>query len=254
MSGIITFENVSFKYEKNTDVLNNISFSINEGEKIGLIGVNGVGKSTLMKLILGIESQAEGVVSVCGVTVNNRNLKEIRKKVGYVFQDSDNQLFMHTVYDDVCFGPLNYGYSKEEVEKRAYEAMNQVGCLSLKDKAVYKLSAGEKKQAAIASILSMTPDVIVMDEPESNLDPVNRRRLINIINDLSNTCIIASHDLDFIWEVTDKVFLLGDGKINATGKTKDILSDENLLSKYSFDIPNCAIIDMLKNQIKQINR
>lgn len=251
MNNIITFENVSFKYEKNIDILKAISFSINEGEKIGLIGANGVGKSTLMKLILGLEQGYEGQISVCGLDVSKKNLNEIRKKVGYVFQDSDNQLFMHTIYDDICFGPTNYGFSKEEVEKRAYDAMNKVGCLSIKDKAVYKLSAGEKKQAAIASILSMDPEVVVMDEPESNLDPMNRRRLVSIINSLSKTCIIASHDLDFIWEVTDKVILLGEGGIKAFGNTKGILSDENLLGKYSFVMPNYAIIEMLQQKLNK---
>lgn len=242
---IIEFNNVSFDYEKNISILKNISFSIEEGESIGLVGANGAGKSTLMKLMLGLELNYDGEIKVDGLQVSKKNLKDIRKKAGFIMQSSDNQLFCHTVYEDICFGPKNYGFSKEEIEDRAKKAMEAVGCEKLKDKAVYKLSGGEKKLAAIATILAMEPEIIIMDEPESNLDPVNRKRLLSVTNSLNKTKIIASHDLDFIWESCEKVLLLGDGEIRAYGDTHDILTDESLLNKYSLMVPNCAIIEQL---------
>lgn len=248
MSEILKFNNVSFAYENGKNVLENLSFSVHCGESIGLIGANGTGKSTLMKLMLGLLMPDEGSISVCGMELNKKNLRDIRQKVGFVFQDSDNQLFMHTVYRDICFGPQNYGYSKEEVEKRAERAMELTGCTELKDKAVYKLSGGEKKLASIATILSMEPEVIVLDEPENSLDPANRRRLISILKELPGTKIIASHDLDFIWETTDRVLLLGDKKVAAYDGVKEILKDEYLLNRYSLEVPGCAIIEELRNR------
>jgi len=244
---MIRFNNVNFKYDRNNEVLKGIDFAVAEGESIGIVGANGAGKSTMMKLILGLEDNYSGEISVCGMDVNRQNLKDIRRKVGYVMQDSDNQLFMHTVYEDICFGPKNYGYSADEVEKRAIKAMKLTGCEHIRDKAVYKLSCGEKKLAAIATVLSMEPEVITMDEPESSLDPMNRKRLIDIVKTLDGTKLIVSHDLDFIWETTDKVILLGEGEVKAFDDTKRILCDEALLNKYSLIVPNCAIIEMLRN-------
>ncbi len=247
MSDVIVFENVNFRYEQNIEVLKDITFAIEKGESIGLVGANGVGKSTMMKLLLGLETANEGNIFVDGIEVNKKSLREIRQKVGFVLQNSDNQLFMHTVYEDICFGPKNYGFSSEEIEKRANDAMEKTGCAYIKDKQVYKLSGGEKKLASIATILAMNPEVVVMDEPESSLDPMNRKRLIEIVNALDNTKIIASHDLDFIWDTTDKVLLLGEGQIKAFSDTKDILQNEELLTKYNLVVPNKAIIEKLKN-------
>jgi len=249
MNSNIEFKNVSFGYDKAQTILNNISFSISKGESVGLVGANGTGKSTMMRLILGLETGNEGSITVCGMEMNKKNLAAIRSKVGYVMQDSDNQMFMSTVYKDICFGPRNYGYSEEDVEARAKKAIELTGIAEIRDKAVYKLSCGEKKLAAIATILAMEPETVIMDEPESSLDPMNRRRLIDIIKSMDRTKIIVSHDLDFIWETTDRLLLLGGGEIKAFGNTKDILSDKCLLNKYSLTLPNCAIIKELEDRL-----
>lgn len=249
MMNSIEFNNVNFRYDAERQILDNVSFSVKAGESIGIVGANGAGKSTMMRLILGLEQADEGNITVCGMEVNKNNVTSIRKKVGYVMQDSDNQLFMPTVYKDICFGPKNYGYSDEEIELKANKALELTGIMSIKNKAVYKLSCGEKKLAAIATILAMDPEIIIMDEPESSLDPMNRKRLIDITNSLDKTKIIVSHDLDFVWETTDKVMLIGEGEIKAFGDTKTILSDEALLNKYSLIIPNCAIIKMLEEKL-----
>ncbi len=246
----VLMNKVSFSYDGTNTILDDISFCINRGESIGLIGANGAGKTTLMKLMLGLELNYTGEIKISGYPVDKKNLASVRKNAGFVLQDSDNQLFCHTVYQDVCFGPDNYGYSKEEVAARARSAMELTGCEHLKDRANYKLSGGEKKLAAIASILSMEPETIIMDEPESNLDPFNRRRIVELIKKLPGTKIIASHDLDFIWETTDKVLLIGAGQVKAFGNTKEILSDDKLLNNNSLIVPNCAIIEALKRQLE----
>ena len=194
---MIEFKNVNFEYEQNTKVLEDISFKIDEGESVGLIGCNGAGKSTLMKVLLGL-LPCDGEITVNDLTLNKKNLEEIRRKIGFVLQDSDNQMFMPTVYEDMMFGPLNYGHTKEEAEQRVDEVLEELNLTYLKHKYNHKISGGEKRMAAIATILTMHPKVILMDEPTTALDPENRRMIINTINSLKTTKLIASHDLDMI--------------------------------------------------------
>lgn len=194
---MIKFENVSFGYEKEIPVIKNLSFSINDGDTIGLIGANGAGKSTIMKLLLGL-LQHKGRIIVDSLEVEKKNYPEIRKKLGYVLQDSDNQMFMPTVYEDMMFAPMNYGFTRDEAEKRVDETLKKLGLMELKHRHNHKISGGEKRMAAIATILAMDPEVILMDEPSTALDPMNRRTLINTIKQLPQTKIIASHDLDMI--------------------------------------------------------
>lgn len=233
---MIKFENVCFSYENGTQILKDLSFEISEGETVGLIGCNGAGKSTLMKVLLGLLPH-EGIVKVSDLELNKNNLEEIRRKLGFVLQDSDNQMFMPTVYEDMMFGPLNYGHTKEEAEARVDEVLEQLNLTYLKHKYNHKISGGEKRMAAIATILTMRPKVILMDEPSTALDPENRRRVINAINDLNITKIIASHDLDMILDTCDRVILMHDGKIIADGKTEDILRDEKLLKENHMELP-----------------
>ncbi|MBQ0135719.1 MAG: energy-coupling factor ABC transporter ATP-binding protein [Oscillospiraceae bacterium] len=233
---MIKFENVCFSYENGTQILKDLSFEISEGETVGLIGCNGAGKSTLMKVLLGLLPH-EGIVKVSDLELNKNNLEEIRRKLGFVLQDSDNQMFMPTVYEDMMFGPLNYGHTKEEAEARVDEVLEQLNLTYLKHKYNHKISGGEKRMAAIATILTMRPKVILMDEPSTALDPENRRRVINAINDLNITKIIASHDLDMILDTCDRVILMHDGKIIADGKTEDILRDEKLLEANHMELP-----------------
>ena len=234
---LLKIEHLGFSYEKNFKVLENLSFSAKDGESIGIIGANGIGKSTLMKLLVGLYTDYTGTLEVAGHTVNKKNLAHIREHVGYVFQDSDSQLFLSKVQDDVAFGPRNYGLSENEVEDRVSEALARVHIEHLKDRQTYKLSGGEKKLVAIATILSMEPDIIIMDEPSIALDPRNRKNLISILNEINILKIITSHDLDFIMDTCKRTLLLDEGRIIADGDTPDILSDKELLESHGLELP-----------------
>lgn len=233
----INVENVSFSYEKEHPILKNISFTAHENDSIGLIGANGVGKSTLLKILVGLNLGYEGTIRVEEIPLEKATLAKIREKMGYVFQDSDSQLFMSNVYQDVAFAPRNYGLPEEEVDRRVMDALERVHIKYLKDKPIYKLSGGEKKMASIATILSMTPDIILMDEPSAALDPKNRRNLINILNEFEHLKLITSHDLDFIWDTCERTILMAHGEIIADGPTRDILSDEKLLAENGLELP-----------------
>ena len=233
---MIDFKNVNFSYEKGEPVLKDINFSIEEGESVGLIGCNGAGKSTLMKVLLGLLPH-EGVINVSDLTVSKETLPAVRRKIGFVFQDSDNQMFMPTVYEDMMFGPINYGHTKEEAAARVDEVLEELNLTYLKNKYNHKISGGEKRMAAIATILTMRPKVILMDEPSIALDPENRRRVINAINKLSTTKLIASHDLDMILDTCSRVILMHDGEIIADGPVEKILTDRELLETNHMELP-----------------
>ena len=233
---MIEFDNVSFSYESNAPVIKDLSFRIEDGESVGLIGANGAGKSTIMKLLLGLV-QGEGKILVDDIEVNKENLSKIRKKLGFVLQNSDNQMFMPTVYEDMMFGPLNYMVSREEADKRVNEVLDRLGLQHLKNKYNHKISGGEKRMAAIATVLAMEPEAVLMDEPTSALDPYNRRVVINTIKELSQTKIITSHDLDMIMDTCERVILISGGEIVADGKAEDILSDQELLEANHMELP-----------------
>ena len=235
---MIKFQNVSFAYDKAHPVVEELSFSIAKGESVGLIGANGAGKSTIMKLMLGL-LEGSGQISVCGMPMNKTNLPAIRQTLGFVLQDSDNQMFMPTVYEDMAFGPRNYGLGKEETEKRIDEVLAQLGLQELKYRHNHKISGGEKRMAAIATILAMEPEAILMDEPSTALDPVNRRTVIRTINALPQTKLIASHDLDMILDTCSRVILLSKGRIVADGKTEEILRNKELLEANRMELPFC---------------
>lgn len=233
---MIEFKNVSFCYEKEHPVLKNMSFSIEKGEAVGLIGANGAGKSSMLKVLLGLLPH-EGEILVNGIPLCKQNLAEIRRILGFVLQNSDNQMFMPTVYDDMIFGLLNYGMSKEDAEHRVDAVLEQLDLTQLKNKYNHKISGGEKRMAAIATVLAMEPEVIIMDEPSVSLDPYNRRAVINVINSLTQTKIIASHDLDMIMETCRRVILISDGQIVASGAAMDILRDKELLESNRMELP-----------------
>ncbi len=231
--------NLSFGYETGKEILKDITFHASEEEAIGLIGANGVGKSTLLKLLVGLNLGYTGIVRVEDIPVEKNTLAEIRSRIGYVFQDSDSQLFMNTAFEDIAFAPRNYGLSEAEVKKRVEQALHLTGIEYLKDRQIYKMSGGEKKLVSIATILSMTPDIILMDEPSIALDPKNRRNLIRILNSFDHLKIIASHDLDMILDTCKRTILMADGRIVADGKTEEILTNKGLLEKYSLELPLC---------------
>ena len=235
---MIAFEHVSFSYDGETPVVEDLTFAIQKGESVGLIGANGAGKSTIMKLLLGLVS-GSGRIAVDGLPVTRQNLSAIRQKIGFVLQDSDNQMFMPTVYEDMIFGPRNYGLSKQEAEQRVDDVLGRLGLQELKHRYNHKISGGEKRMAAIATILAMEPEAIVMDEPSTALDPVNRRTVIRTINALSQTKLIASHDLDMILDTCQRVILLSHGSIVADGDAQAILQDKALLEANRMELPFC---------------
>ena len=227
----INFEHVNYSYEKTVPILQDITFTAHENDSIGLIGANGVGKSTLLRLLVGLNLDYEGSIRVEEMPVVKEMLPKVREKIGYVFQDSDSQLFMSTVFEDVAFAPRNYGLPEEEVEKRVNHALKQIHIEHLRDKQIYKMSGGEKKMASIATILAMTPDIILMDEPSI--------ALIHILNDFEHLKIIASHDLDMILETCSRVILMSGGCIVCDGDAKEILTNQELLEENGLELPFC---------------
>jgi cobalt/nickel transport system ATP-binding protein len=235
---MLEFENVSFSYEQEQPILTDVSFKIAPGEQLGLIGANGAGKSTIMKILLGL-LPCTGSVRVGGLPVEKGTLPQIRRKLGYVLQDSDNQMFMPTVYEDMIFAPLNYGLTRAEADACVDETLRELNLTHLKQRHNHKMSGGEKRMAAIATILAMRPEALLMDEPSIALDPCNRRRLIHILKELPMTKIIASHDLDLILETCSRVLLLSGGRIVADGPAAELLRDRALLEAHRLELPLC---------------
>lgn len=238
---MIEFRHVDFSYEKDRPVLRDLSFCIEKGESVGLIGANGAGKSTVMKLLLGLLAPSAGEIRVDGIRVEKKTLPEIRRKLGFVLQNSDNQMFMPTVYEDMIFAPLNYGLSREEAERRVDAVLEKLGLEALKHRHNHRISGGEKRMAAIATILAMEPEAVLMDEPSSALDPYNRRLVINTIRELPQTKLITSHDLDMILDTCERVILLSGGGIAADGPADTILRDRALLEAHRMELPFCLM-------------
>lgn len=239
---ILEVEELSFSYGNAKEkfcnqVLNQISFHMEEQESIGLIGANGVGKSTFLKLLTGLLTMQEGRLQIAGLEMKKENLQQIRAEIGYVFQDSDSQLFMSTVYEDVAFAPRNYGKSEEETRELVMKALGRVHMDGRRDRQIYRLSGGEKKLVSIATVLAMGSKLMLLDEPSVALDPRNRRNLIRILNELPQAKIIASHDLDFVYDTCKRVLLLSEGRIAADGRAEDILTDRTLLEGHGLELP-----------------
>ena len=228
---------VCFSYPDGYKALKGISFIITHGEAVGIVGANGAGKSTLLNLLMGINMPSSGEINIGDIPMTKKTLPLIRQRMGLVFQNPDDQLFMNIVYDDVAFGPRSMRLDESEVDRRVKGAMETTGIWQLKDKAPYKLSGGEKKRAAIAAVLSMEPDILVMDEPTAELDPRGRRRVINLLKSFTHTRLIASHDMDLIWDLCQRTIVLSHGSILADGNTKDILTNEELLERAGLELP-----------------
>lgn len=234
---IVEVKELNYTYPDGTPALKGISFRITHGESVALVGANGAGKSTLLLHMNGCLYPASGTVRVGDVPLTKKTLENARRAVGMVFQDPDDQLFMPTVFDDVAFGPLNMGFPREEVEDRVEQALSIVGAAHLRNRPPYKLSGGEKRSVSIASVLSMSPEILVMDEPTSNLDPGSRRRLIELLKTFHHTKIIATHDLDLVLDLCERTIILHEGRVMADGPTMDLFSDEGLLSRCSLEKP-----------------
>jgi cobalt/nickel transport system ATP-binding protein len=234
---LIEATNLSYNYPDGTPALQGVSLQIRPGETIALIGANGAGKSTLLLHLNGCLLPLQGNLQISDLPVTKKNLAAIRRAVGLVFQNPDDQLFMPTVSDDVAFGPLNLGLALPEVEVRVTEALAQVGLTHLRHKPPYRLSGGEKRLAAIATVLAMHPDILVLDEPSSNLDPRSRRNLINLLHTLPHTKIIATHDLDLVLDLCPRVLILHQGRIIADGAPSDLLQNDELLERSHLEKP-----------------
>ncbi len=234
---IVEFQDVSFRYPDGTEALKGLSLRITHGEAVGIVGANGSGKSTLLMHTNGYLLPQSGTVTIGDFQVDKRTRQEIRKKVGLIFQNPDDQLFMPTVFDDVAFGPLNLGLSIEKARERVREALETVGGLALEDKPPHHLSGGQKSAVAIAAVIAMQPDILVMDEPASHLDPKSRRSLISLLGHFEHTKIIASHDLDLILDVCRRCVIIKDGRVAADGPAEEILSDRQLLEANNLELP-----------------
>lgn len=225
---MINIKDLNIKYPDGTKALNNLNLDINDNENIGLLGANGAGKSTLFLSMLGVIPIDEGSITINDSEVNKNNIDKIRKEVGLIFQNPDDQLFSSTVYEDVAFALNNLNMNKDEVKNIVYDILNKLGIYQLKDKAVYKLSGGEKRSACIASILVQNPNIILFDEPTSYLDRKSKRKLIEIINSINSTKLIASHDFDLIKETCTRIVILKNGSIYYNGNM-DVLNNEEFL-------------------------
>jgi energy-coupling factor transporter ATP-binding protein EcfA2 len=217
----VEVRNLHYTYEDGTEALKGIDFDLEDGARVALLGANGSGKTTFVHQLNGI-LRGSGSVIIAGLPVTEQNLREIRKYVGLVFQDSDNQLFMPSVLEDVAFGPLASGMSAEEASDRARAALDRVGLLSKADKAPWHLSAGEKKRAAIAGILATDAKLLVLDEPTTFLDPPGQRALVELLAGLPQSCILVTHDVKFAGRLTDEAAFFDDGRIAARGPIAEI--------------------------------
>jgi cobalt/nickel transport system ATP-binding protein len=228
---LIAIRNLHYTYPDGTKALSGINLDILGGESLGIIGPNGAGKSTLLLHLNGI-LRSDGAVKVLGREMTEENLPLIRSRVGLIFQDPENQLFMPTVSDDVSFGPINLGMKKDEVLDSVRRALEEVDMLHCLNRSPHHLSLGEKKRVAIATVLSMNPDILVLDEPSSNLDPRHRRELISLIKKLPLTKIIATHDLGLVAELCSRIAVMDGGRMVTMGDTPRILGDQVLLEEY----------------------
>ena len=234
---MITITEVSFSYPDGTRAMNNLSLCINTGCTLGIIGANGAGKSTLLNHLNGWHIPSKGTIAIGNTIVCKKNLDRIHQLVGVVFQNPDDQLFTARLYDDIAFGPENLGISTTHTAILVEKTLRELELWELRDKPPSHLSQGEKRFAAIATVLVTKPEVIVMDEPTSDLDPKNRRKLINLINTLRLTTITVSHDLDFIWDTCARVCIMNKGEIVADGPAKEILSNSILLESNNLERP-----------------
>lgn len=238
----LSTENLSFTYPDGTQSLKNINIEIEKGEKVAIIGPNGAGKSTLFSHFNGLTEPTSGCVKIEGkpISFEKDELLKVRQKVGIVFQDPNDQLFAPTVKEDIAFGPMNLGLSYDEVEKRVEDALKMVGMENYEDKTPHHLSGGQQKRIAIAGIIAMKPELMILDEPTAGLDPDGVEKVLNILNQLNEegmTLIISSHDIDMISKYADKIFVLYNGEIIESGNKNKIFSDMELLKKAHLRTP-----------------
>ena len=235
--GSIEVRHLHYRYPDGFEALKGIDLVVEPGEKVALIGPNGAGKSTLMLHLNGINEPSHGDVSVSGIRVERKVLKKVRAEVGLVFQDPDDQLFSPTVFDDVAFGPLHLGIDEEEIHHRVENALAAVGMSGFGQRMPHHLSIGQRKRVALATVLSMDPSVLVIDEPSAGLDPRGRRELIALLREMTQTMLVSTHDMKLVAEVFPRTVLMDAGVVVADGLTHDLLEDEPLLLEHGMERP-----------------
>ena len=233
----LAVEDLSYRYPDGTEVLREATFHIHPGERVALLGPNGAGKTTLVFHLNGIFRPDSGSVTVAGLPLEDEHLKEIRRRVGVVFQDPDDQLFMPTVRQDVAFGPANYGVEGDELDALVSAALSAVGMLEVADRPPHHLSVGQRRRVAVATVLAMQPEIVVLDEPSSNLDPASRRELADILTALDITMLMVTHDLPYAYELCPRSLVMNEGRIIADGQTSDILSNTALMKANRLELP-----------------
>lgn len=234
---LIELEDVSYRYPDGTRALDGVSLAVREGRSLALLGPNGAGKSTLLLHLNGILRPNAGSVRIAGREVTDATVRDVRRDVGLVFQDPDDQLFMTTLYEDVAFGPLNMGVSPTEADGRVHEALHEIGLADAASRPGHHLSFGQRKRAALATVLVMDPRVLVLDEPTANLDPRSRRQMIDLLQILGTTALVATHDMDVAWELCVDAAVLDGGTIVAFGTREEVLTDEALLHEHGLELP-----------------
>ncbi|MGW0906834.1 energy-coupling factor ABC transporter ATP-binding protein [Streptomyces sp. NPDC002853] len=228
---------LAFAYPDGHQALFGVDMSIGRGERVALLGPNGAGKTTLVLHLNGILTGGAGTVTVAGLPVGRKHMAEIRRRVGIVFQDPDDQLFMPTVREDVAFGPAAAGMRGPELEARVHKALSQVGMAEFADRPPHHLSFGQRRRVAVATVLAMEPEILVLDEPSSNLDPASRRELADILRSLDVTVLMVTHDLPYALELCPRALILSEGVIAADGPTGELLADEDLMGAHRLELP-----------------
>lgn len=239
---VIAVDSLSYRYPDGTAAIDDVSLHIHPGEKVALLGPNGAGKTTLVLHMNGIHMPQAGSITVSGIALSNATAMEIRRRVGVVFQDPDDQLFMTTVRQDVEFGPRNLGLEGAALAERVEDALSAVAVADLADRPPNHLSFGQKRRVAIAGVVAMQPDIIVLDEPTANLDPASRTELTDVLSQLAITQLIVTHDLLYALEVCDRAIILDRGSIVADGEIREILGDADLLKKHRLGLPSGVTI------------
>jgi cobalt/nickel transport system ATP-binding protein len=234
---VVELSGVAYAYPDGHQALFGVDLTIRRGERVALLGPNGAGKTTLVLHLNGILSPGLGSVRIDGLPVADTNLLEIRRRVGIVFQDPDDQLFMPTVRDDVAFGPANLGLRGAELDARVAEALGAVGMSEHADRPPHHLSFGQRRRVAVATVLAMRPSILVLDEPSSNLDPAGRRELAEVLRGLDVTVLMVTHDLPYAWELCERSVILDQGTIAADALTGDLLADADLLRTHRLELP-----------------
>jgi cobalt/nickel transport system ATP-binding protein len=234
---VLDVRGLAFAYPDGHQALFGVDLHVHQGERVALLGPNGAGKTTLVHHLNGILTGGAGSVAVSGLPVAKKNLKEIRRRVGVVFQDPDDQLFMPTVREDVAFGPRNLGLRGAELDSVVLEALERVGMAAYVDRPPHHLSFGQRRRVAVATVLAMNPSILVLDEPSSNLDPASRRELAEILVSLDITLLMVTHDLPYALQLCERSIVLSDGVVAADGPTYDVLTDEALMRAHRLELP-----------------